>query len=319
MSIVNEIERLVTAKSAIREAIVTKGVTVASSVLISEFPAKINAIKAEGELLQDYCERKLTDAMAAHTEWDAGVIYAYKASAETQKVYQAANKVRRNAYWLFSDGYEVNVLKATTVIEHSFDATKDLYFNSNSYRYIIELFVGYKTGDASLDYATDYEPRLLDDNAPHFPIGNQIDDSDSYVSAIVAKNMLYFHGGHLLNSCASIKMLDCIAYPVAFGPQSAANAVQKFDGIDVTNMAYDWSFAGNLNASTIQNCKGVFSANRCYATNNNLSYSSLLHIISLLATITDGTIHYLNFGAINKAKLSDAEFAVATEKGWTIV
>lgn len=318
MSIIGQFQRVFNAKKAIKEAIIVKGVEVEDSALITDYPAKIAAIKAEGEPLEDFLQRKLTDALTAHTEWDAGVIYAYKSSAETQKVYQAANKVRRNAYWLFSDGYEVNVLKATTVIEHTFDSTKDLSFSSNSYRYIIELFISYKAGDLPLDYSTDYQPRLFDDNMPHFSVGNQIADSDSFISALVAKKMLYFNGEHFLNSCASISMLDCIAYPVAFSPQSSANSVQTFDGVDVTNMAYDWSFCGNLNASIIQNCKGIFSNARCTATNNNLSYSSLLHIISLLATITDGTTHYLNFGAINKAKLADNELAVATEKGWTI-
>lgn len=319
MSIVGQFLRLLSARKAIKEAIIVKGVSMDDVVSIADYPEKIAAIKAEGEPLEDFLNRKLAEAMAANTDCDAGVIYAYKASIETNTVWHLANKVRRNAYWIFSDGYEVNAVKASTEIKHTFDSTKDLQFGNNGfYRYIIELFISYKSGDLPLDYSTDYQPRLFDDNAPHFSIGNQIADSDSFVAALVAKSMLYFNGEHTLNSCASIKMLDCIAYPVAFSPQSSANSVQKFAGIDVTNIAYDWSFAGNSNASVIQNCKGVFSNIRCTATNNNLSHDSLIHIISLLATITDNTVHYLNFGTMNKAKLSDAELAVATEKGWTI-
>ena len=49
-----------------------------------------------------------------------------------------------------------------------------------------------------------------------------------------------------------------------------------------------------------------------------MNHNSLLQVLSALLTITDGTTHTLKL-ELNINKLTDAEKAIATDKGWTIV
>ena len=48
-----------------------------------------------------------------------------------------------------------------------------------------------------------------------------------------------------------------------------------------------------------------------------ITHDSLMSIINALETKTSGT-HTMTFGATNLAKLTDAEKAIATQKGWTL-
>lgn len=53
------------------------------------------------------------------------------------------------------------------------------------------------------------------------------------------------------------------------------------------------------------------------STCNALSHDSLVHVFARLATRTNGPT--LKIGATNLAKLTEAEIAVATDKGWSVV
>lgn len=57
-----------------------------------------------------------------------------------------------------------------------------------------------------------------------------------------------------------------------------------------------------------------FSVSPCAA----LTHDSLMSIINALKTFTDGTTKTVTLGATNIAKLTDAEKAIATQKGWTL-
>lgn len=53
-----------------------------------------------------------------------------------------------------------------------------------------------------------------------------------------------------------------------------------------------------------------------------MDHESIMQVLNILKTITDGTTHTLALGNIstqNVLKLTDAEKAIATDKGWTIV
>ena len=63
--------------------------------------------------------------------------------------------------------------------------------------------------------------------------------------------------------------------------------------------------------------EGEIGNNINFADCKNLSHDSLMSIINHLETKTSGTFT-LSIGSTNLAKLSDAEKAVATEKGWTL-
>ena len=54
------------------------------------------------------------------------------------------------------------------------------------------------------------------------------------------------------------------------------------------------------------------------ANNYNLNHDSLIRVINNLVTLASGTTATLTIGSYNLAKLTDAEKAVATGKGWTL-
>lgn len=65
--------------------------------------------------------------------------------------------------------------------------------------------------------------------------------------------------------------------------------------------------------------EGEFKQNFSIQQSTMLTHDSLMSIINALADYSSsGTTHTVNFGATNLAKLTDAEKAIATEKGWTL-
>lgn len=74
----------------------------------------------------------------------------------------------------------------------------------------------------------------------------------------------------------------------------------------------------NKYCQNLVNFGGLFGApcNQTYANCTKLSHQSLLNIINALPTVTDTKT--LTLGAVNKAKLTAEEIAVAEAKGWTV-
>ena len=86
-----------------------------------------------------------------------------------------------------------------------------------------------------------------------------------------------------------------------------------FDG--VTDMS--GTFSGCKKLQTL-NCVGVLDINGLSLIDcTNLSHDSLMSAINCFAQTS--TTLTATFGATNLAKLSDAEKAIATEKGWSLV
>lgn len=76
-------------------------------------------------------------------------------------------------------------------------------------------------------------------------------------------------------------------------------------------------FGGISNTFANVTFEGVIGANMTI-TSSGLTHDSLISIINALKNFTDGTTKTLTIGATNLAKLTDAEKAIATQKGWTL-
>lgn len=63
---------------------------------------------------------------------------------------------------------------------------------------------------------------------------------------------------------------------------------------------------------------GVIGQNGFNVSVCPLTHTSLMSIINALKTFTDGTTKTVTLGSTNLAKLTDAEKAIATQKGWTL-
>lgn len=82
------------------------------------------------------------------------------------------------------------------------------------------------------------------------------------------------------------------------------------------NNTYNNSFNGTSELANIE-FEGEIGNNINFSSCTKLSHDSLMSIINHLETKTSGTFT-LSIGSTNLAKLTDAEKAVATQKGWTL-
>ena len=107
--------------------------------------------------------------------------------------------------------------------------------------------------------------------------------------------------------------------------KSATNISQCFSGChsltslpymnlaSVTDTTNAWYGCDNL---TTLGGFGAISANFDLATSPNLTVESIMNVINQAATVTGNKI--MTLGSENLAKLTDAQKAVATNKGWTL-
>lgn len=121
-----------------------------------------------------------------------------------------------------------------------------------------------------------------------------------------------------------------------FQSNSKLNAIPQLDTSGVTDMGYMFSYCKlittipQLDVSNVTNMDSIFSG--CESIKSILMYgmkvsfsisastkfeeSDLVTILNNLATVT--STRTLTMGSTNLAKLTDAEKAIATNKGWTL-
>jgi surface protein len=126
----------------------------------------------------------------------------------------------------------------------------------------------------------------------------------------------------MFSGCYSIKQLDLSNFNTSIAT-NLANMFQNcyslytldFSGLDtssITSTLTMFNTCPNLVNLRVGKITVSFTFNKC----DKLSHESLLNVIAALEPTT--TAKTLTIGATNLAKLTEAEIAVATEKGWTI-
>lgn len=132
-----------------------------------------------------------------------------------------------------------------------------------------------------------------------------------------AQNMFY--------NCHGFSRIPFLDFSKCTGANSLANfiaqtrTIQTIDGIKSSeNTAWDSRSFGSAN--NVSHC--IFSgviAKSFSLSNTKLDHESLLSVLNTLKDLTGtGTTLTLTLGATLQAKLTDAEKAIATEKGWTL-
>lgn len=109
--------------------------------------------------------------------------------------------------------------------------------------------------------------------------------------------------------------------PGLFCEGTNVSVLGNFNLTSCTNLFTGYFFGGigsqaNNNLTTF-NCYGVQTYNLNISNYPNLSKDSILNIINCLCETTSTLT--LTLGSTNMAKLTDAEIAIATAKGWTVV
>lgn len=124
--------------------------------------------------------------------------------------------------------------------------------------------------------------------------------------------------------CAGLTRLGVINGTSANNFQLTFAYMLKLVTIDklVLRPAGDQTFSNTFTSCrALQNItiEGVIGNNISFSDSKLLTHDSIISIISCLQDLTGtGNTRTLTLGATNLAKLTDAEKAVATEKGWTL-
>lgn len=124
--------------------------------------------------------------------------------------------------------------------------------------------------------------------------------------------------GNMFSNCSSLTTVpqfdtSKVKYMNSmFGNCSKLTAVPQFDASKVTNMGYMFSGCTSLKSILMHGMKVSFDIH----ASTQFEESDLVTILNNLATVT--STQTLTMGATNLAKLTDAEKAIATNKGWTL-
>ena len=174
---------------------------------------------------------------------------------------------------------------------------------------------------------------------------------EQIVSAQRIHNMMYcFNRNAALDSplidltefCQHVDFSQCIETYCAFRDARACNITVDFSNVKDMQSCFDCGNGGKLEnitlkvsekctnfGSTFHYCSSLskltFTEDSVIAANINLSYSSSLTHDSLMSIINalkdfsgTTTTKILSLHAYAKARLTDAEIAIATQKGWTV-
>lgn len=103
-----------------------------------------------------------------------------------------------------------------------------------------------------------------------------------------------------------------------FAGASKLVTIEKLILKDDGSQAFSSTFASMNSLENIV-IEGVIGNNVSFSSSAKLTHDSLMSIINALKDHSDSTeTHTCTLGATNLAKLTDAERAIATQKGWTL-
>lgn len=128
---------------------------------------------------------------------------------------------------------------------------------------------------------------------------------------------------YLLYNCFSLTDIEKIDFDKVQGNCNQAfyncyllKKIAKLDFSKITT--YSSIFSSCKSLIDIEIIAGNIKTTIMFNQSNYLSHSTLLRILNALADLTGQTTQKLTLGAINLAKLTDEEKAIATEKNWTL-
>lgn len=120
----------------------------------------------------------------------------------------------------------------------------------------------------------------------------------------------------------SLVRIGAINAPSATNASNILNGCTKLQTVENLTIGEACYFnANSFNCAALENITigGVIGCNVDFHLCTKLTHDSLMSIINALKNLTGtGTTYTLTLGATNLAKLTDAEKAIATEKGWTL-
>ena len=124
-----------------------------------------------------------------------------------------------------------------------------------------------------------------------------------------------FHNCNALEEIEDIGLVPQFGYYSSFAACSVLHTIAKVGVSENTKFSETFNYCHELQNLTIDGVIGQNGFDIHWST--KLTHDSLMSIINALQTKTSGT-WTVTLGTTNLAKLTDAEKAIATQKGWTL-
>ena len=149
-----------------------------------------------------------------------------------------------------------------------------------------------------------------------FDLKKLLDDSGVRLITTDIKNVSYMF------YCSGVTRIPSLDFSSVSNMSSVFTSCSFLETIDEiivssTTPAFRDAFTGCSNLKNLTITGELAKSGSNFAPCTELTHYSLMSIINALKTYTSGT-YTINLGSTNLAKLTDAEKAIATQKGWTL-
>ena len=280
MTIAEEITRLSNAKANIKQAIENKGVEVSDSALLDEYPALIDSIEVGGGGGGADPFYEIMWNMATNNNTNYSHLFRDYNGTELDVSNWDTSKVTD----MDSMFYSCYSLISLDVSNFNTSKVADMSYMFNGCYSLTQLDV------SNFDTSNVTSFQAMFSNCESL---TELDLSNFNNSKVTTMTMMFYY-------CKSLMSLNLSTWDV-----SKVNASYMISNIFKGCTALV-DFMAPKNISIDMNMSDC----------NNLSHDSLMSIINNLITTTSSKTFTL--GATNKAKLTDEELAIATNKGWKI-
>ena len=305
MGVVNKINKLLQTKTAIRQAIIGKGVEVPEDTVFADYPSKINAIESGGS--GDVTTYEQPDFYEFRT--NGGTNYSYlfynvKTATQFPNLLTLDTSNVTNMEAMFSSCSNLTSLDLSS-------------FDTSNVTNMQNMFSGC-TNLTSLD-VSNFDTSNVTDIQRTFQNCTKL--TEFGISNWDTSKVTSMYG--VFWNCSSLISLDISSWDTSnvqemqymfFGCTKLTTLnMRDCDISKVTNLG---AMFNSCTALVDFNAPKNISAAMTFSSCPNLTHDSLMSIINNLATVT--STKKLTLGATNLAKLTDEEKVIATNKGWTL-
>lgn len=217
-----------------------------------------------------------------------------------QKVYEAGQKSEYDRFWdLYQDGGN------RTSYVYAFSGVG---WNENTFAPKYDI----KPTNATNIFSNTYIRNLK----------NLLKNQNVVLDMSATTAMTYFSQYGVLTHVPVLDLRNCANLSYMFLGNSVLVEIEKIILKDDGSQLFGaYSFNNNAALQEIR-FEGVIGQNGLnFSQSPSLSHDSLMSIINALkdySTDTSGTVWKVTLGATNKAKLTDTELKIASDKGWTV-
>lgn len=263
-------------------------------------------------------------AMQLKTDFDEVYAAGYTAGqangGDTDVAYQQGVTDGRYAEWnYFWDNFQAPVGYNRYVYQYAFYQWNMRNFKPKHDLRFYSTGTGAGTGAVNA-FASTYwstnDDGSSDGSAVTFDLKQLLDDSGVRLITTGVRNVANMFNNSGVTRIPSLDFSSVSSLSQVFYQCFALETIDEII-VSATTTAFSNAFTGCTKLANLKINGELAKSGQNFAPCTALTHDSLMSIINALKTYTSGTYN-INLGSTNLAKLTDAEKAIATEKGWTL-